>query len=122
MNVAQLLDATLRAQGIPIIGVRIGVEADRATWVVQYDPSATDAQKAFGETIRATFDANAPAVQSAQLDRDADAALMTAAKAFCAVLVDSELGRALTAADAPTVRAKFTKFKTYYKFIVNNGL
>jgi hypothetical protein len=120
-DIASLLDATLRAAGIPIIGVSIGVVADRTTWQVQYADTATDPQKAQGESIRATFDVNAPAVTSAQLDRDADTALASA-KATCALVLDSELGRALTAADGPAVRAKFAKYRTYYKFIVNNGL
>lgn len=120
-DTAALLDLTLRAAGIPIIGVSIGIVNDRATWLVQYADTATDPQKAQGESIRATFDVNAPAVTAAQLDRDADTALASA-KATCALMVDSELGRALTAADGPAVRAKFTKYRTYFKFIVNNGL
>jgi hypothetical protein len=120
-DIASLLDQTLRAAGVPIVGVSIGVVNDRATWVVQYADTATAAQQTQGESIRATFDATAPAVTSAQLDRDADSALASA-KATCALVLDTELGRALTAADAPAVRAKFTKYRTYYKFIVNNGL
>jgi hypothetical protein len=122
-DLAALLDQTLRAAGIPIVGVSIGVVNDRATWQVQYDAAATDAQKTQGESIRATFDATAPAVTSAQLDRDAtNAAAETKIKADCALMLDVKLNRRLTAADAPTVQAMFDQWKTYYKFIVNNGL
>lgn len=122
-DVATLLDQTLRAAGVPIVGVSIGVVNDRATWRVQYDPSANDAQQAQGESIRATFDATAPAVTSAQLDRDAASAIgAKVIEALCALMLDVKLNRRLTAADAPTVRAMFDQAQTYYKFIVNNGL
>lgn len=71
MDVAGLLDQTLRAQGIPIVGVSIGSPTDRTTWAIQYDPVATDAQKAAGETLRQTFDPLAPSVVAAQLDAEA---------------------------------------------------
>lgn len=122
-DVAALLDATLRSQGIPILGVSIGVIADRATWVVQYADTATAAQQTSGETIRATFDANAPAVVAAQVDRDAQSVEnVPALKAMCALILDQKLNRRLTAADIPAVQALFPLAITYYKFIVNNGL
>jgi hypothetical protein len=122
-DIASLLDQTLRAAGVPIIGVSIGVIADRATWQVQYDPSASGAQQAQGESIRATFDVNAPAVVNAELDRQSiQAAAQTVQKANCALMLDVKLNRRLTAADAPTVLAMFDQWKVYYKFIVNNGL
>jgi hypothetical protein len=71
MDTATLLDQTLRAQGIPIAGVSIGTLADRATWKVQYDASATAQQKTDGAALVATFDPAAPAVVTAQQDREA---------------------------------------------------
>lgn len=122
-DTAALLDATLRAAGIPIVSVSLGSLGDRSTWVVQYADTATDPQKAQGESIRATFDATAPAVTSAQLDRDASAAVnMAMAKALCALILDQKLNRRLTAADIPAVQALFPLAQTYYKFIINNGL
>src|SRR4051812_46812088 len=97
-DIAALLDQTLRAAGVPIIGVSIGVINDRSTWQVQYTDAATDPQKAQGESIRATFDSTAPAVTAAQLDRDAASAIgMTGAKALCALMLDVKLNRRLTA-------------------------
>lgn len=122
-DVAALLDATLRAQGVPIIGVSLGVIADRTTWIVQYADTVTGAQQATGENIRATFDANAPAVVAAQLDRDAQSVqAMPMAKALCALILDQKLNRRLTQADIPAVQALFPLAVTYYKFIINNGL
>lgn len=54
MNAA-LLDTALKAAGIPILGVSIGTD-DRATWTIQYDPSATKAQLVQGATLLQTFD------------------------------------------------------------------
>jgi hypothetical protein len=50
------LDAALRAAGVPIIGVTVGAAADRATWVVQFDASATPAQQATAAATLAAFD------------------------------------------------------------------
>lgn len=69
MGVASLLDQALKAQNIPIVGVRIGKTADRATWVVQYDAAATAQQRTTGQTIVNTIDVSQPA----QDDADANA-------------------------------------------------
>lgn len=44
------LDTAIRAV-CPILGVSVGDPADRTTWRVDYDPSATDAQKAAAEQV-----------------------------------------------------------------------
>lgn len=122
-DTARLLDQTLRSQGIPILGVTIGIVNDRATWIVQYDGSASAAQLSAGESIRATFDATAPAVVTADVDRQSTQAVSgTAVKAMCALVLDASLNRRLTQADIPTVQAMFNRYQTYFKFIVNNGL
>jgi hypothetical protein len=68
MTIAALLDQQLRAAGIPILSVSVGTEADRATWTVQFDPSATAAQR----TQAATLVANAVVDASAQTAADAN--------------------------------------------------
>src|ERR1051326_6893955 len=111
---AALLDATLKAQGIPILGVSIGTDSDRNTWVVQYDPSATPQQQQTGESIRSTFSPTDPSVVAADLDRQANAAAVTMVKALCALVLDQKLGRSLTTADIPAVQALFSKAIGYY--------
>lgn len=54
--VAERLDRALRAAAIPILSVSVGSEADRATWAIQYDPSATAQHRTDGEALRQTFD------------------------------------------------------------------
>lgn len=71
--VAERLDRALKLAGIPIVGVSVGTETDRATWRVDYHPSATAQHHADGETLRATFD---PLSQTAL---DAEKAEMAAA-------------------------------------------
>lgn len=58
----QVVDATLRAAGIPILGVSMGSEADRLTWTVQFDPSATPAQRAQAAGILASVVTDATAL------------------------------------------------------------
>ncbi len=69
------LDRALRAAGIPIIGVSVGTEADRSTWVVQYDPSATAQQKSDGAALVATFNPTDPGFAAADLDAEVTRAL-----------------------------------------------
>lgn len=64
--VAQRLDRALTAAGIPILGVSVGAEADRATWIVQYHPSATTQQRTDGDTLRGTFDPTSQAAIDAE--------------------------------------------------------
>lgn len=50
-TIAEVVDTALKAAGVPILGVSIGDPANRATWIVQFDPSATAAQKATAATV-----------------------------------------------------------------------
>ena len=43
-QVIAILDRAVRAAGVPIDGVSIGDPANRATWTVQFRPSATAAK------------------------------------------------------------------------------
>ena len=52
-----VLDRDLRHQGIPILGV------SGPPWTVQYDPSATQAQKDQGDSMAAAFDGSEPSPQ-----------------------------------------------------------
>ena len=53
VTAASYLDMQLRAQGIPILGV------SGPPWTVQYDPSATQAQRDQGDALAASFDGKA---------------------------------------------------------------
>jgi hypothetical protein len=69
-NLARFLDGALRAAGVPIIGVAIGVETDRATWRIEFDPAATPGQRADGATLLQTITIDAAAL-AAQDQKDA---------------------------------------------------
>lgn len=116
------LDAALRAAGVPIVNVSVGTPADRTTWKVVYDPSATAQQRIDGAALVASFDPTAPSVLANQLDKEAMAAMANVVKALLAEMLETKLGRVLTVADIPALQAMFTRTITYYKFIVNNGL
>src|SRR5512146_2709829 len=76
MDIFQL-DASIRAV-CPIIGVSIGDPANSATWAIDFDPAATDAQKASAQNVitnwatisaqqaatQATLDGNKATIQS----------------------------------------------------------
>lgn len=53
MNIAKRLDRALRAAGIPIVGVSIGTDADRASWIVHFGPGVTAAQQTQAATLLA---------------------------------------------------------------------
>ncbi len=44
----------------PIVGVSVGDPSDKATWRIDYGPSATDAQKQAAQAVVAAFDASKP--------------------------------------------------------------
>ena len=58
---ARIVDRSLRAAGIPILGVSLGSLTYRSTWRVHFDPAATPTQQAQAATILAsvTIDATA---------------------------------------------------------------
>lgn len=68
-TIAELVDTTLRAAGVPIIGVSLGSESDRTTWSVQFDPSATAAQRTQAASILASVVVDA-AAQHGQDQKD----------------------------------------------------
>ncbi len=114
----QLTRALVRA-GIPVWGVSIGVDGDRATWLIHYREEATAQQRADGDAMRLTFN---PANDPAHLTERAEAQAVEAVKATCALALEVKLGRTLTTGDIPQVLAMFERWKTYFKFIVNNNL
>lgn len=69
MSIAARLDLALRAAGIPIIGVSIGDEADRATWRIQFELRATAQQRTDGAALVATFDPNAAALLTSEREQ-----------------------------------------------------
>lgn len=86
-NEAGRLYRALTATGLPVVSVSIGTVADRATWRVDYAAAATAQQRADGEALKASFDADSVAAVDAEIadsakkaaavkDRLADIALM----------------------------------------------
>lgn len=70
---AEQLTRALERASIPVIGVVIGKEADRSTWVVQYKPAASAQQRIDGEALRLSYDpANDPLWTDEQIDRAVD--------------------------------------------------
>ena len=79
MAVSTLVDQALRAAGIPIAGVATPNLSDRATWRVDFDPSATPAQRTQAATILQTV------VVDATAETDYDAMSQTDQKILKAV-------------------------------------
>src|SRR3954467_10024613 len=44
----------------PIVGLSLGRLDDRSTWVIDFDPAATAAQRQSAQTVMATFNPAAP--------------------------------------------------------------
>lgn len=89
-GVAGIVDRALRTAGVPIVGVSIGNLADRATWIVIFDPAATAGQRSTAATVLASVAIDAPAQasddeKSAQLEIDG---LPIAMKAIVLALID----------------------------------
>ena len=107
---AALFDRALRLAGIPILGVSIGDEADRSTWVVRFDVRATAQHRIDADTLRKVFDPTAADVlmdergqRIAALSRRQDTL------ATCALVVRS---RNVTAWNALTDQQKITAILT----------
>lgn len=65
------LTRALERAGIPIVGVSIGLEADRATWAVRFKPEATAQQQAQAAAIVSGYDVSADSTLRAELaDKD----------------------------------------------------
>lgn len=58
IGIAARVHAKLQQDGLPVVGVSIGSEADRATWRASYTAAVTAAQIAQGQTTLATMDVN----------------------------------------------------------------
>lgn len=79
-SIAALVDVALRTAGIPIVGVSLGDEGNRATWTVQFDASATAAQQTQAATILTTVAVDVAAQRTqAAIDRLQDKALLAVA-------------------------------------------
>lgn len=63
------LDQALRAAGIPVLGCAVGIESDKSTWRVDFDPSATPQQQAAAAALIQAFTPQTP-----QQKADVDAA------------------------------------------------
>ena len=61
-TVPGLIHAALTALGIPVLSVSVGTETDRNTWIVQFDPSATPAQRSQAASLLATVAVDAAAL------------------------------------------------------------
>jgi hypothetical protein len=83
MTIAEALDRALRRANIPIVGVKVGDESNRATWIVLYTDNASPADRANGAAIVASYD---PATDAALKDEDADARI-DADKALKAIVL-----------------------------------
>lgn len=119
MNTAPRLDAALKAAGVPILGVSIGDEANRATWRVS--PASLQAQAQ--PTIDA-FDPNAQSVIDA--DVAAQAALTAQQKDLVATLglvaqqTDPNWGTKTLAQKIAAVRALQTSWQAMRAFVEKN--
>lgn len=82
MAVAERLDRALRAAAIPIVGVSVGREDDRATWAVQYDDTATDQERTDGDALVQAFDPVGASVIAAEKTALAVASLTPTLRAF----------------------------------------
>jgi hypothetical protein len=122
--VAERLDRALRSAAIPILGVSVGSEADRATWVIQFAPAATAQQRTDGETLRLSFD---PLAQAAVDAETADRAATVAAQkdllatiALMTSLTDANWGTKTLAQKVAAVRANATSWQTLRAFVEKN--
>jgi hypothetical protein len=77
-SVAGLVDTAVRAAGIPIDGVSIGVVANRATWVCHFQAAATPAQQAQAQTILDTVVVDAPTQSDATAIEEVDLKVLRA--------------------------------------------
>lgn len=68
MGLLTALDRVLRQAGIPMAGVSIQDDTNKATWRVDFLPGATDPQKQQAASIIANFDPLDPAVLAAELE------------------------------------------------------
>jgi len=76
----------------PIYGISIGVKTDKSTWRIDFDPAATDAQKAAAQTVVQNFDVAAEeATETAQAQTNADLELQAKADTVIAQLQSASI-------------------------------
>lgn len=113
ISVAAGLDAALKAAGIPIVGVSIGSEADRATWAVQFLPQATAAHRTQAASIVGSFNADDPAHADTELAQRFDGDRLFKAKAISDLAF--RLGKAPGALTPAEIAAERTRIVNIYK-------
>jgi hypothetical protein len=80
-----------------IQGVSVGDPSDKATWRIDFDPGATDAQRQAAQAVLQVFDPNAPAVPQ-------EVTALQARRALRAVGLYDTVKAAVDAAPDPDVR------------------
>ncbi len=66
--ISELFDSHARRQGLPIIGVRLGLEDDRSTWSIQFSDDATQSDRDREAETIASFDEEAETVLAHESD------------------------------------------------------
>lgn len=66
VNIALALTNNLTAAGLPVSGVRIGANENKATWVVEWALPPTQAQQTQAADIITAFDPTSPATLDAE--------------------------------------------------------
>ena len=90
MKVSVLSDAISAV--CPIQGVSMGRAQDKSTWRIDFDPSATDTQKAAAQTVVQNFDVTAEeAAEAAQAQTDANLVLQAKADTVIAQLQSASI-------------------------------
>lgn len=113
MGLAAALDRALRTANVPIVGVTIGVESDRATWKARYAAGATAPQVATGDALIASFD---PTDQTIALaDQDADVKRAIDDERLIAAVVWTVIDQLAPPATIAKFNAARTKIIAVYK-------
>jgi hypothetical protein len=100
MRLAKVIAAVCPIQGVAVVDPN-----DRATWRIDFDPSATDAQRQAAQAVLSAFDPSAPVVPGAVTPLQARRALRAAGlydtvKAAVDAATDPDVGDSWEFADA----------------------
>jgi hypothetical protein len=99
------LTRALERAGVPIFGVSIGQVMDRSTWRIDFQPSATSAQRADAALILSTYDLALDAVLATEdSERSFDGMKLLKAVAISALW--GRLGRQPTPAEIGAERTR----------------
>lgn len=109
MTIAALVDQAIRAQSVPLIGVTIGDEANRATWIAVHPAGTSDTDKAKAVTVIQTV------VVDVAAQTDADAQSLVDNKAIKAAVLTSLWGRLGRQPTAQEISAERTRYVAIYK-------